>query len=157
MQTSYSISMAVAQTGQLADLGPNDIVSKVNVVDALTSFGLAVVQGATDDQAHLPSLSTDKVIGVVVHVANREQALGTGIVGFKKSDVLPVLMKGRIWVLVDGPVVVNGPVFVRFAGGQAGVFRSDADTANATLVDGASFATSAFAGGLAIVNFNLPA
>ena len=160
-QTSYSINQGISQAGQLADLGNSGIVSKYDSVDALgVSFGMGLVQGTNDSEVHYPQTANDKMVGISVLVQHKEQQLGTGIVNYKSGDLISVLRKGRIWVLVDGPVTASSLVYCRFAAGTGtvlGSFRADADTGSAFLVDGASFSSSAVAGGLAIIDINLPA
>ena len=161
MQTSYSINQGISQAGMLADLGNNDVVSKYDTLDSLgVAFGLGLAQGAADDQVHLPSASTDKFVGISVLVQHKEQQLGTGLVNYKQGDMISVLRKGRVWVQVDSAVVAGAPVFCRFAAGSGSVlgsFRADADTGSASQVMGSVFTSSAVAGGLAIVDINLPA
>ena len=160
-QTSYSINQAAAQAGQLYDLGKNDFISAVDVVEAV-SFGLALVQGTSDGECHLPASSGDiaKILGVSSLVQTKEQALLTSVVNYPIGSDISILRKGRIYVKVEEAVNAMDPVFVRFAAGsfaQLGSFRKSADSASAGQVDGCVYRTSAPIGGFAVVEFNLPA
>ena len=162
MQTSYSINQAAAQGGGLYDMGPNDIVSAVDPTEVVP-YGVALCRGVADSECKLPSSSGDvaKIIGVSVLSHTNEQALGTNISNYPMGKDIPLLRKGRMWVKVEESVTAGSPVFVRFASGaggsQLGAFRTSADTASAAQVMGAVFAGSAAAGGVAIVELNLPA
>jgi len=140
----------------------NVILNELNV-----PFGVLVVEdttGLADERAHLPQASADittagKVAGVSVHNHSVEQNKG-GInnVGYEPQSAMDVLREGRIYVQVEDDVVKTGPVFVRFvagAGEQLGAFRSDADGGDAVALPGASFKTSASAGGLAALQVNV--
>jgi len=161
-QTVYSINQAAAQAGQLYDLGENDVVSAVDHNEAVP-FGVAVVQGAQDNECKLPASAGDmaKVLGVSLLVQTKEQSLLTSIVNNPAGSDISVLRKGRVWVQVEEAVQAFSPVFVRFAAGaggsQLGAFRASADTASAGQVDGCAFRSSAVSGGFAVVEFNLPA
>jgi hypothetical protein len=54
--------------------------------------------------------------------------------GYQIGDVVPVITRGRVFVLAEETVVVTDTPFARFATGtgtQKGAFRNDADTATA--------------------------
>lgn len=160
-QTSYSINQPVAQAGQLYDLGPNDFISATDLTEVVP-FGVALVQGAGDNQCHLPAASGDiaKLLGVSVLVQTKEQALLTSIVNYPVHSTISVLRKGRVWVQVEEAVVSMDPVFIRYAAGtgsQLGAFRKSADAGTAGQADGCVFRSSASTGGFAVVEFNLPA
>lgn len=161
-QTNYTININAGQPGQLYDLGANDTVSAVDKVEVVP-FGVALVQGPTDGTCRLPAALTDltKVLGVSVLVQTKEQSLITSIVNYPAGTDIALLRKGRVWVKVEEAVTAMSPVFVRalpgVGGTQAGAFRMSADTATAAQINGCVFRTSAAAGALAVVEFNLPA
>lgn len=139
------------------------ILNELNV-----PFGVLVVEdttGLSDDRAHLPQVTGDittvgKVAGVAVHNHGVEQNKGgVNNLGYEPQSAMNVLRKGRIYVTVEDAVVKGGLPFVRFVAGaseQLGSFRSDADGSDAVALPDARYVTSASAGGLAIVEINLP-
>ena len=67
-----------------------------------------------------------------------------------------VLRRGTIYVEVEDAVVKGGAPFVRVVAAGAevlGAFRSDADAGDARQLSNARFATSADAGGFAVLEF----
>ena len=113
---------------------------------------------------HLPQGATDVTdaklaMGVALHTHAVENAL-TGVnLGYEPQSAVSILRRGRVYVQVEDAVVEGGAVYVRHvagAGEQLGAFRSDADTSDAGILPGASYRSSADAGGLAIVELNLP-
>ena len=139
------------------------ILNELNV-----PFGVLVVEdttGLSDDRAHLPQATGDittvgKVAGIAIHNHGVEQNKG-GInnLGYEPQSAMNVLRKGRVLVTVEDAVVKGGLPFVRFvaaASEQLGSFRSDADTSDAVALPDARYVTSASAGGLAVIEINLP-
>lgn len=145
----------------------NCSVADVILNEANVPFGVLVVEdttGLSDGRAHLPQATGDittagKVAGVAQHTQFVEQSVGgTNNLGYAPQSSMNVLREGRIYVLVEDAVVKGGAAFVRFvagAGEQLGAFRSDADSGDAVALPGASFKTSADAGGLAVLQVNV--
>ena len=133
---------------------------------AAIGYGLCVVQDEMDDdKAHAAvvtgSISTaGSALGVTVHTHTNEQQYGTaGGTGYDLEDVMSVMRKGRIYVEVEDAVTAGAQAFVRFEATSPelhGAFRSDADTADAVALPGAFFRTTTAAGGIAILEVNLP-
>lgn len=167
MQTAYTQALAVGRAGMLADNGPRDVISK-NASASVVPFGVAVVQGAADNECALPAASTDvtgqgKLLGLaLVDMSVESQALGGSqtVPEYLQGQMVAVLKKGRAWVTVEEAVTPASPVFVRFATGtgtQLGAFRASADTATAVQAAGWRYITTqATPGGLAQVELNLP-
>ena len=131
-------------------------------------FGVGVVEdltGLSDERAHLPQATGDittvgSFAGIAVHSHAAEQDKG-GInnLGYEPQSAMSLMRRGRVIVQVEDAVVKGGLPFVRFvagAGEQLGAFRSDADTSDAVALPNSRFVTSSGAGGLAIVEINLP-
>ena len=79
--------------------------------------------------------------------------------GYSDGDPMPVIKKGRVWVPVEDAVTAESAAFVRFVAAgaeQLGAFRSDADGTDAVALPGAKFVSDAEAGGLALLDLNLP-
>ncbi len=158
MQSSVNTYMDVGLPGQLADIGPHDIVTKINTSGAAIGFGLFVTKGSTDGSAVLPDATGEVTgkVGLGVTVRTLHIVSGTG---YADKGAMSVIKKGRVYVQVEDDVIAETAAFVRFVAGdgeQLGAFRSDADTADAVALPGAKFVTDASAGGIAVLDLNLP-
>lgn len=157
-QTSYSLNQGVAFAGMLADLSFKRVVTGVNKEGAAIPFGVGVVGTATADEYDLPDAGGDKITGIVVHSHDVDQRALTGVQGVPIDGTMNVLAEGVVWVVTDEAVAVGDPVYCRHTanGGatQLGAFRNDADTANATLVKGATFLTATSGAGIAKIEFS---
>lgn len=158
MQTQVNEYMEKGLAGELADIGPTDIVTRANADSAAIAFGVFVTKGANEGEAVLPT-ATGQVtgpegLGVVLRSHTQPQDEGYAV-----SDPMPVIKKGRVWVPVEDAVTAESAAFVRFAVNtteQLGAFRSDADTDKAVALPGAKFVSDAAAGALALLDLNLP-
>jgi len=140
-----------------ADSSPvSDNVS--GIASAAIAFGLGVCRktgGEATDRppaVGLPAASTDisdLFIGVALFDAT--QPADPTPIGYAQYDVLAIKRVGRVWVTCQDGCAVGDPVFCRFQGGNEGVFRTDADTANAAQVPNASWRSIAAAGELAAI------
>ncbi len=92
------------------------------------------------------------------------EVLGAAIVeGYAPREAMNVMRQGRCIVPVLSAVTPASQVFVQHTGADAGKFRGDANAsataltaAAGTINGGISFASNAAAGGLAILELNLP-
>lgn len=118
MQTSYAINTAAAVPGVIADAqfgkNVNSMLAESNI-----GFGLAVVQGAADNTAKVPSASGQRFIGVSVKTDAYSQ-LNSGSVGYRATQAANVADKGKYWVLSSGAVNKGDPVFYNVTTGQFG-------------------------------------
>lgn len=144
-----------------ADISITELVEK----DQRVPFGKLVVydpQG-DDDQVRLPR-ATGEVTGQPAGFAVYDPAIETNTAytddgGYESRSVMSILRRGRLWVEVEDAVTAYGSVFIRFSASGAEVLgsaRSDADTADAVALPSAKFLTGASAGGVALVEINLP-
>lgn len=165
MQTSYSAKLAPAFAGMKADL--RDDVVESNVLEGATPipFGVGVVKGTANDQVKLPSATSDKVTGIAIHTHSYFNQDLSGTAGIPVKGQVNKLRRGECWVVVETNVVDGDPVFCRCTakGGntQLGRFRNDADPTagpvdTAVSVPEAKFRSTATAGGLALIEINLP-
>ena len=129
VQTSVLVAPAIAFAGLLYDDGPNSIITLKNAeVTADMAFGSVVKRKlsspASIQDALLPSGSTDKLAGIIVHTHNyaRDFTLPDGSHGGElESDglapgaILSVLVAGRIYVQVRQAVVAEDPMYVCYA------------------------------------------
>jgi len=123
-------------------------------------FGVGVARGSEDNLARLPSDSGDTLLGITVLDQTEVNQLTTGTHEYDGDDVMSILRKGRIYVVPEDAVTVDGDVYVRVtasgANTQLGAIRSDNDSGNAIQLTGAVFQDSAGAGEFAIVEINKP-
>lgn len=160
-QTAYTQVPAPAVEGLLADISfHRDIVSGIG--SEAISFGrfvsrIAPLAGAPADEipprVALPGLTTDVTGPAGIGFATNDVTLEAGT-GWALNDAVKIMRTGRIWMLSETAAAYGAAVFVRFAGGNEGAVRDDADTANAVALPGARFVSVLAAGGLVKVEFN---
>lgn len=165
MQTSYGQKPAVGFPGMVADSGDRHVKSRVNP-SVVIPYGLGVTKGTDDDHVKLPTTSAEalKCQGVAIADFATEQIANGSDPAFPVKSAVPVLSKGRVWVKVEIAVVAGDQATVRFADGnssrtQKGAFGNTVDqvaSANTAELINARYETSAAAGGLAILDLNLP-
>ena len=156
-QTVHATEMPVARAGHVADLSNTDIISRLAEDAAGAGAGRLVVAGTdAENQAVAPTATGDvtggDALGVVKYDATKEPARTAAALAagneFDIEDTLPVVQKGRVWVLCDAgaTIVANTAAFVRFASGAGGsvlgAFRQNADTATAVALPNAKFVSS---------------
>lgn len=168
VQTSYSDTYAVGFAGMLADGGEHEIMSMVSVeASASMPFGNAVIfksSNTTDQDALIPSGSSDKVAGIVVAeytYAKQFTTNGTttgdlSTTGLAPGSMLNVLRRGRIWIKTITACAPGDRGFVAYNGtGTATVAGTIAQVADGghtiDLTSSIVYLTTALAGGLAIV------
>lgn len=138
-----------------------ETISKV--ATAAVEAGLCMVPGATDPLCKVVAVAGDvvKALGFSVYQPMKSAA-ATGE-EYAALDVVEILREGVMWVQCETAAVPGGQVFVRHAapgaGEKIGATRNDADTADATLLPGAKFASTKVGVALGIVKviLNLPA
>ena len=173
-QTSYAINLnAAAYPGQIADSGPKDVLSAINVAAAIPYGLLAVVDasntGSFEELAcKLPAASADittvgKQLGVVM--ADQARAQNPAVSGpqYPISSAVPCGKVGRFWVQPESAVVDGGKVYARWQTGdngtQPGAFGGVLDTSvvgNALLANAVWRGTYAYvSGGYAVIEMLL--
>jgi hypothetical protein len=161
-QTAHTQDPAVALEGMEADtsLAKERISGLATVAIPFGHFVSAEGSAENPYAVELPD-ATAKVtdgrgLGVAVSDVSVESDGGAGN-GYEIDDAVPILRRGRVWVISEDAVAAVGtPAFVRFAAGGGGsvlgAFRTDADTASAVGLPGARFmTTSAGAGELVVL------
>lgn len=152
-QTVTQIDMNVARSGLVADSGiVQDTISRLAEDAGGAKAGTFVVPGTNaETQAIAPTatleISSGTGLGVVMYDASKEPATGAALAlgnEYNAEDMLPVVSKGRIWVLCDAAatIVANTPAFVRHVAGAGevlGAFREDTDGGDATALPNAVF------------------
>ncbi len=156
-QLSYGYDMEIGQPGLLFDIGNNSVLTYR--AEENINFGLGLVKGTGDSDALLPVDGDGDFIGVAIRTQGIEQN-GSGEAFYAEKSAVSVLNRGRIYVRSEQEVVAGDPVFLRFEVGAPGTvlgaFRKDADTDKAYALSGVRFVRGAAAGGLAVIEINLP-
>ncbi len=158
-QLTYSILPSQGFAGQLYDAGHHDIIT--GIADEDLDAGLGVCTGDEFGGIELPATGTDvtgaQFKGVTILQVAREpgQFPATGP-RYLAKDAVPILRRGRIWVMPLGDMVNDGPVYCVVASANFGRFRGDNTNAslvpNCYCIQGAT-ASSGFP---ALISINLP-
>lgn len=157
-QLAHTQDPAVALEGMEADCSfAKERISALAAV--AVNFGHGVVADDTGDApftAVLPTTTGEITDGHWLGVAVSDVSIeATTAGGYAVNDTMPVLRKGRVWVITEDAVTAIGtPAFCRFAAGSfavLGAFRTDADTATAVAVPGARFMSLAGIGELVVL------
>lgn len=155
--------MAIPQTSinSISSGFPGNIVdTRSSVVETFTAqsilnFGVFVVKG-NSGKVKLPangSEVTDKFAGIVLSSAVKHPG------PYEVNAVVPVLRRGAVFVLAEGAVTEDGPLFVvnGSGAGTPGALRGDANGGAATqITTRARIIKGASAGQLAEIEINLP-
>lgn len=132
-----------------------------NVAVEPIPFGFAVVQGTAGDRScMLPTTTGQKFKGIVQRIHSNTDPLGLypATKAGPQQDV-SVTYEGTILAIAEQAVAPGDPVYFRHTASGAlvpGGLRKDADTANADLIAGAVWDTTAAAGEVAEVVLNNP-
>ncbi len=173
-QTAYQMFPDVAQPGQLADLAYNEIVSFP--ASEVIQPGRVVclnADGLTCQQAQGTSSTLAKVLGISV-LRTREgagavgiTAYGIGGVAYAVGDMVPVLMRGRIYAEWDPTGTQSGwGAYTINESSTTATKRGTLTNAAASTTTGSEVATSitgirgrqalSSTGNLVLVDVNLP-
>lgn len=153
-QTTVTQFPDIAIEGMVADMQSTNIITRIATIGI--PVGRGVVKSSAWDLCKLPTSAaevTNNFQGVSIYSAMREP----GVPHYAIKASVSVLRRGLIWLIAEGTVVDDGPVFIvnGSGAGTAGMLRGDANTAAATQVTQARVIKGATAGSLALVEFNL--
>lgn len=173
VQTSYSVTMAAAFEGQIAESGPKRIrTGRNNMASTQIGYGRFVAfdpgSGTTDLAIKLPDALSNLLLGVLIwQAAHEPQTTGIDPV----TGIGDVMEQGTVWMLTEQAVTPADPVYVRVdvsasptgTSPAVGKVRKDADPTGglasvdrAVAVPNCRFLTSASAGALVKVELNRP-
>jgi hypothetical protein len=173
VQTTYSINMAAAFEGQIAESGPKRIrTGRNNMAATQIGYGRFVAfdggSGTSDIAIKLPDALANEFKGVLVwQAAHEPQTTGIDPV----TGIGDVMEQGTVWMLTEQAVGPADPVFVRVdvsasptgTSPAVGKVRKDADPTGglasvdrAVAMTNARFLSTAAAGALVKVQLNLP-
>lgn len=136
-QTSYSAAPSAYAEGVPADSGASDFVSAV--AEEEIPFGNLVVRGASAGGCALPGSSADvtggNVLGIAIADTSIETADGASYGAYPIKSRVRIMRLGRCSVKFGDTVSTGAGVYVRFAGGDEGKFRSDSDDTDGSVSD----------------------
>ncbi len=117
VQTTYTINMAKAFAGVIADLRFSEYDSKTWEDTASGSFGVFAARGTGDQLAVLPSTSTvSDIMGPIVAHQNIELDRNSTDVVIEAEDSINVMREGNIYVATEDACSPGNSVFVRYEG-----------------------------------------
>lgn len=143
IQTAYPDGMAKAFAGMVADQRPQTRSSKVIQDEAGVAFGKPLFRGTVDGTATgilAADETTARFLGV--SIADVTQAQDS----YPQGETAGCLEKGPIWVNTAVAVTQGDPVYVTQAETWSNVLSADA-----LLIEGATWDTSNTAAGLAVL------
>lgn len=159
-QTTYALEMtATGYEGGLADSRDSTIAGFRNdsAASAEIPFGRGVSKSSDADNLGCKLPAPGEIfLGVMTHSMDHERTT-TGLPALAMGAVLS---KGRVWVKVEAAVTLASAVLIRTtsAGNGLGSFTTGSASAGVTtLIPNARYVTAADAGGLAILELNMPA
>jgi hypothetical protein len=137
MQLAYTINQAVARVGQLADASMVKDVQSFKAATVPMFYGRVASRGASTDAVIHPTTEAGVenpllVRGIVIASHEIESQTGSAEPSYPAESVVPVLRKGRVWVLSENAVTEGTSVpFVRHAvdGGNTAIGKVRAGTA----------------------------
>lgn len=155
-QTAYN-QQSKALDGMKANLVPDRVLSYAAEGANGIEFGRFTSLGTDKEkQVILPGAATDITglkakRGVALKVHTKESLPDGNAPKYKEKETVSVMTKGTVYVKVEDAIDPTDDVFVRFQGGDEGLFRSDADTADAAQLADARWLEGAGAGGFALL------
>lgn len=145
--------------GMIADtsaISGNNTISRL--AQGALHAGRGVCKGTLYEQVKLPALAsdvTDHFQGFTTYNAMREPVAAGPL--YKDTDAVGIFRRGPIWLLAEGTVIDDGPVYIvnGTGAGTPGMLRGDANSGAATVMPRAKVIKGATAGNLALVEINL--
>lgn len=138
MQLSYSLKQAAGSVGAIADSAMVQDIETFKNPSAEVKFGCVVTRGAASDEIVHPDaageITDEKVVrGVVVASHEMESQTGNATPGYIAKSVVPVMRKGRVWVvsesaITEGTSTVNVRHTANGGNTQLGALRGAADS-----------------------------
>ena len=148
-QTSYSINLAVALPGMIADLSNSDIISRSVETVVGIDFAVAVSRGTNADRQIV--LGGDNTfLGVTVRSTDIE-GTSNGTILYGENDTAGVMRKGYIWAICPTGCVPGNIVNYN---DTTGILDSGAAANGETDIEGATWETTTSAGQLAILRLS---
>jgi hypothetical protein len=155
----------VGYAGALVDMGePHDIISASNESATALDFGQVCVKGVAVAAGALQNVKPqtadgDLICGITMASPSDITAAADGTVTYVRYKTLPVVKKGRIFVVPCENVVANTAAVVVTAGTGSKVASTTGGAVGAGRVafpGGAVWETTTASGALGVLNVNLP-
>lgn len=162
---SVGTAQPVGYAGALVDMGePHDITTGVNESATALDFGQVCVRGTAVAAGAVQNVKPqtadgDLIAGVTMAAPSDVVAASDGTVTYARYKALPVLKKGRIYVVPCENVVANTDALVITAGTGSKIASTTGGAAGAGRIvfpGGAKWETTTSSGALGILNLNLP-
>lgn len=152
MQTSYSIDHAAGRLGGIADISMVQDIETYRNPAGEVKFGHVASRAANSDEIKHPAAAADVtdeklVRGVVLASHEMQSKEDGGLPGYVTGSVVPVMRKGRIWVLsentiTEGTSTVNVYWAVSSPMLQAGSFRGASNSSFTAVLPKAKWKSS---------------
>jgi hypothetical protein len=156
---TVATTLPLGREGLLATTDPNHSMVTRCASAVVLNFGRAAIRGASDRLVVHPSGAAGVFMGLVIEDLSIPPILQATANTVPAGEDAGLMTAGLMWVVPEVNVTQGEAVYYRHASAGAlpealGRLRNDTDGGDATLIDGASWATSASAGGFAQVRLN---
>jgi hypothetical protein len=148
VQTTYSADMVKGFKGMLAEQFSMRQVDSGLVETAAVGLGVALAAGSADGQ-YVAAAADAAVLGISLYEPTRELASG-GSYEYAVKEEMPVLKKGRIWMIANGALAVGAEVAYDPATGKVGAVSAGVTT----LAMGVAVSSSSADGDLIVIEFD---
>jgi hypothetical protein len=142
--------MAAAYEGQLADMYPNEIVSRRVETAAGIAPGRVVSRGTNDNQITVGGDATG--FGITVRDLANEGAVSTNNLLYAQYDVCPVIRKGYCYVDLQNTGTKGATLFYN---DTTGLISAGTAGAGETQMDGCTLEETKAAAGIALIRVAL--
>lgn len=153
-QTSYSLELTRAYSGDLASSRDIVIDAKLNGESVEMTYGSVVCLNSSDASKVMLAANTLTVAGVLVQAHNKEKQT----TGLEAAEYGNVLSRGRFYAIVENAVTPDDPVHVRVVAGSGflkGSLRTGAVSAATAPLASVRFLEAAGAGAICLCEINL--
>ena len=171
--TSNTVTLAAiaaliaAQNGVFSAISDGSANITITATQGSAILATAVTTLGSSQPTWTSTYSNDNVFyGVSMYIQNKMNLYGpqgsAGAAPYIPGDAVATMTRGRIYVVPDGNVTSDSPVYWRQAptlsNPQVGTFRGDSDSGNCILLSSniVRWITSATAGNLAVLEINQP-
>jgi len=146
VQTTYATNMTAAYEGQIADMFPNEIVSRRIETAAGIAPGRVVSRGTANNQVTIGGDATG--FGITVRDLANEGALSTMELTYAQYDVAPVMRKGYCYVDLQTTGTKGATLFYN---DTTGLISAGTAGAGETQLDGCTLEETLAAAGIALI------
>lgn len=148
VQTTYSGDMVKGFKGMLAEQFSMRQVDSGLVETAALGLGVALKEGSADGQ-YVAAAADDAVLGISLYEPTRELASG-GSYEYAVKEQMPVLKKGRVWMVAGAALAVGRAVGFNPSTGKVQAVSGG----TTTLAMGVAVTSSGADGDLIVIEFD---